>query len=135
MNETLSLLLTQVTNIYRTNLEKLMNEIGLHSGQVFVLNSLWEADGQSQAELVRSLQVTAPTINNMVSRMANAGLVELKKCETDARLMRVFLTEKGTQLKARVEEKWLKLEEIMFSELSETEKMMFSLLLKKIKNV
>jgi DNA-binding MarR family transcriptional regulator len=134
MNETLSLLLTQVTNIYRTNLEKLMNEIELHSGQVFVLNSLWEADGQSQAELVRSLQVTAPTINNMVSRMANAGLVELKKCETDARLMRVFLTEKGTQLKARVEEKWLKLEEIMFSELSETEKMMFSLLLKKIKN-
>lgn len=110
-----------------------MCEIGLHSGQVFVLNSLWENDGQSQADLVRYLKVSPPTINNMVVRMADAGFVELKKCEKDKRLMRVYLTEKGSQIKPKVEEQWLKLEEIMFSELTETEKMMFSLLLQKIK--
>lgn len=110
-----------------------MCEIGLHAGQVFVLNSLWETDGQSQAELVRSLQVSPPTINNMVARMAESGFVELKKCGKDGRLMRVYLTEKGSQIKPGVEEQWLKLEESMFSELSEAERFMLSLLLKKIK--
>jgi DNA-binding MarR family transcriptional regulator len=133
MTESLSLLFTQITNSYRINLEKLMCEVGLHAGQVFVLNSLWKDDGQSQAELVRNLQVSPPTINNMVVRMAEAGFVELKKCGKDGRLMRVHLTEKGLQIKPKVEEQWLKLEEIVFSELTEAEKMMFSLLLKKIK--
>ncbi|HLM01135.1 MAG TPA: MarR family transcriptional regulator [Pyrinomonadaceae bacterium] len=110
-----------------------MCEIGLHAGQVFVLNSLWQTDGQSQADLVRSLQVSPPTINNMVVRMADTGFVELKKCEKDGRLMRVYLTEKGSQIKRSVEEQWLKLEESMFSELGEAERMMLSLLLKKIK--
>ncbi|HEX8249365.1 MAG TPA: MarR family transcriptional regulator [Pyrinomonadaceae bacterium] len=133
MTESLSFLLTQITNIYRINLEKLMCEVSVHAGQVFVLNSLWENDGQSQADLVRNLQVSPPTINNMVVRMAEAGFVELKKCEKDARLMRVHLTEKGLQIKPKVEEQWLKLEESVFSELSEAERMMLSLLLKKIK--
>jgi DNA-binding MarR family transcriptional regulator len=69
----------------------------------------------------------------MVARMAEAGFVDLKKCEKDGRLMRVYLTEKGSEIKQSVEEQWLKLEESMFSEFSETEKLMFSLLLKKIK--
>jgi DNA-binding MarR family transcriptional regulator len=133
MKDSLSPLLAEVTNSYRVTLEKSMCEIGLHAGQVFVLNSLWETDGQSQADLVRSLQVSPPTINNMVVRMAEAGFVQLKKCGKDGRLMRVHLTEKGSQIKPKVEEQWLKLEESMFSELSETEKLMFSLLLKKIK--
>lgn len=133
MTESLSLLFTQITNSYRINLEKLMCEVGIHAGQVFVLSSLWKDDGQSQAELVRNLQVSPPTINNMVVRMAEAGFVELKKCGKDGRLMRVHLTEKGSQIKPKVEEQWLKLEEIVFSELTEAEKMMFSLLLKKIK--
>ncbi|MDQ3799308.1 MAG: MarR family transcriptional regulator [Acidobacteriota bacterium] len=133
MKDSLSFLFTQISNTHRASLEKLMCEIGLHAGQVFVLNSLWETDGQSQADLVRALQVSPPTITNMVARMAEAGFVELRKCGKDARLMRVYLTEKGAQIKSKVEEQWRKLEESMFSELSEPEKMMFSLLLKKIK--
>jgi len=135
MKDSLSFLLTEITNSYRINLEKLMCEIGLHAGQVFVLNSLWETDGQSQADLVRNLQVSPPTINNMVVRMAKAGFVELKKCGNDGRLMRVHLTEKGLQIKPKVEEQWQKLEETTFSELSEAERMMVSLLLKKIKKI
>lgn len=133
MKDSLSFLVTQISNAHRASLEKLMCEIGLHAGQVFILNSLWEKDGQSQADLVRALQVSPPTITNMVGRMAASGFVELRKCENDGRLMRVYLTEKGSQIKPKVEEQWLKLEESMFFELSEAEKMMFSLLLKKIK--
>lgn len=135
MKDSISYSFNQIANVFWINLEKIMSDIGLHAGQVFVLNSLWEIDGQSQAELVRSLQVSPPTIYNMIVRLVDAGFVETRKCEKDARLIRVYLTEKGSEIKPKFEEQWLKLEEKMFSEFSETERLMFSLLLKKIKKL
>jgi MarR family transcriptional regulator, organic hydroperoxide resistance regulator len=135
MKDSISYLFNQFANVFWINLEKMMSEIGLHAGQVFILNSLWDIDGQSQAELVRSLQVSPPTIYNMIVRMVEAGFVETRKCGKDARLIRVYLTEKGSEIKPKVEEQWLKLEANMFSDLSETERLMFSLLLKKIKKL
>ena len=110
-----------------------MSEIDLHAGQVLVLESLWETDCQSQADLVRNLFVTPPTIYNLVNRLAKADFVELKKCETDARLMRVCLLPKGANIKYSVEKQWKKLEELLLKNLSEPEKLMFAMLLKKIK--
>lgn len=133
MKETLNFHLSQIASFQRNSFEKFMSQIGVHSGQVFVLMSLWENDGQSQAELVRNLQVTPPTVYNMVVRMADSGFVELRKCETDSRLIRVFLTEKGAALKAPVEEQWKKLEDFLFSDLTEPEKMMFLMLLQKVR--
>lgn len=132
MKDSISYLFNQIANAFWVNMEKMTSEIGLHAGQVFVLISLWEIDGQSQAELVRNLKVSAPTIYNMVVKLADAGFVETRKSEKDARLIQVYLTEKGSQIKSKVEEQWLKIEADVFSELNETEKMMFSLLLKKI---
>ncbi len=96
--------LTQLTIAYRTYLERAMGEIGLHSGQIFVLISLWKSDGQSQIDLVRNLSLTAPTINKMVKSLTTSGHVECRKCETDGRLMRVFLTAKGIQCQSLVAE-------------------------------
>lgn len=117
---------------HRDNLEKLMCEIDLHSGQIFVLNSLWNSDGQSQAELAKGLSLSAPTIYNMVSRMADKGLVAIRKDPNDARIMRVFLTDFGLEIKPKVEEQWQKFEENTLKNLTEPEKMMFSLLLQKV---
>ena len=83
-----------------------MSEIGLHAGQVFVLNALWESDAQSQAELAKNLALTAPTIYNMVARMADKGFVEIRKDANDARIMRVFLTDKGLKIRPDVEVQW-----------------------------
>ena len=117
---------------FRDNFEKQMSAVGLHSGQVFVLISLWQKDGQSQAELVKNLNVTPPTIYNMVVKMSAAGLVEIRKDETDARVMRVFLTEKGGEIKPVVGNECQKFEEQIFGILTETERMMCSLLLQKL---
>jgi MarR family transcriptional regulator, organic hydroperoxide resistance regulator len=133
MKELMSYQLVQISNFHRNSLEKYMAETGLHAGQVFILSSLWETDGQSQAEIVRRLQVTPPTVYHMVIRLQESGFVELRKCESDARLMRVFLTEKGVSVKSAVEEQWRKLEEFLFAEMTETEKIMFSMLLQKIR--
>jgi Transcriptional regulators len=133
MKETLTFQLSQIANFQRTQMEKFMSETGVHAGQVFVLISLWETDGQTQAELVKNLQVSPPTVYNMVVRLSDSGFVEMRRCSRDARVMRVFLTEKGRSVKDRVEEQWSKLEDFLFSDLTETERLMFSLLLSKVR--
>jgi DNA-binding MarR family transcriptional regulator len=132
MKETNGYLLNQIAGMFWVNLEKFMAEIGIHAGQVFVLNALWEADGQSQAEIVRNLQVTAPTVYNMIVRLEKAGYVETRQSSQDARARLVFLTRKGFEIRPEVERQWSKLENLIFSELNETEKTMLSLLLKKL---
>lgn len=117
---------------FRDTFEKQMSATGLHSGQVFVLYSLWEIDGQSQAELVKSLNLTAPTIYNMVIKMSALGFIEIRKDENDARIMRVFLTQNGRNIKPQVEIECQKVEENIFGILTETERMMCSLLIKKL---
>lgn len=123
----------QISNELRTNLEKLMLELELHSGQVLVLESLWLNDCQSQADLVRNLFVKAPTVYNLVTRLAKTGFVNIRQSSEDKRLMRICLTQKGIDVRPMVESQWAKLENSTFAKLNETEKMMFSLLLKKLK--
>jgi len=129
----LTYFLTQLAIGYRNFLQKAMNEIGLHSGQVFVLISLWKTDGQSQIDLVKNLNLAPPTINKMVKGLTTSGLVECQKCGNDGRMMRVYLTEKGRQSKSLVEQQWLKLETQSYANLTETEKLVLFQLFSKLK--
>jgi DNA-binding MarR family transcriptional regulator len=130
---TVTYTLTQLGIAYRTYLERAMSEIGLHSGQVFVLISLWKNDGQSQIDLVVNLGLTAPTVNKMVKSLTASGHVECRKCKTDGRLMRVFLTDKGIQCQSLVAEQWDKIETQSYANLTETEKLVLSQLFAKLK--
>ncbi len=125
-------LFTTFATKHRDRLDKLMKEIGLHGGQVFVLNMLWESDGLSQAELVKTLNLSAPTVYNMVNRLAETGFISIVKDANDARIMRVFLTENGRIIQSEVLEQWHKFEDQTFANLTEPEKMMFSMLLQKV---
>lgn len=125
--------LTQLAIAYRTYLEKAMGEIGLHSGQIFVLISLWKSDGQSQIDLVKNLNLTAPTVNKMIKSLITSGYVECCKCPSDGRLMRVFLTDKGIECQSSVAEQWSKLEVQSFSNLTDTEKLVLWQLFGKLK--
>ena len=126
-------ILTQLAIAYRSHLERAMNEIGLHSGQIFVLIALWKTDGQSQIDLVKNLTLTAPTVNKMVKSLIKGGFIECRKCSSDGRLMRVFLTEKGVQCQSLAAEQWNKIETQSYSNLTETEKLVLSQLFVKLK--
>ena len=134
IKQTVSFSLSNISVSYRNLLEKLMDEIGLHGGQVYVLNELWEHDGQSQAEIMKSLAVSAPTITKMISSLVSASFIQTKKCKNDARLTRVYLTKKGKVIQPLVLAQWAKLEEIALKNFSDTEKVLVSLLLEKLKN-
>ncbi len=130
---TLTYDLTQLAIGYRTCLEKAMSEIGLHSGQTFILILLWKADGQSQIELVNSLNLAPPTINKMVKSLMSGGFVECRKCDSDGRMMRVYLTAKGREIKSRAADQWNTLEARLYLNLTDTEKLILSQLFIKLK--
>jgi len=125
--------LMQLAVAYRNTLERALSEIGLHSGQIFVLISLWKSDGQSQTDLVKHLSLSAPTINKMVGSLLTGGFVECRKCESDGRLVRVFLTEKGVESHDLAAEQWNKVEDQSYLTLTETEKLVLAQLFKKMK--
>ena len=79
IKETTSYLFAEVTNLYRAGFEKAMVELGLHSGQVFILQLLYIEDGQSQISLALKLNQTPPTINNMVKSLQRNSFVKSKK--------------------------------------------------------
>lgn len=133
VENSLTYLFTQITTAHQNTLQKVMNEIGLQRGQVFVLLSLWKTDGQSQIDLANHLNLTAPTINKMVGSLVKNGFAECRKCSRDGRMMRVYLTEKSVQIQSAVEEQWQKLETQTFSLLTETEKLILTQLFGKIK--
>ena len=133
IKNSLTYLLTQLAIGYRNIMQKSMLEIGLHSGQLFVLISLWETDGQSQIDLANQLGLTPPTINKMVGSLQRNGFIASRRCEKDGRIVRLFLTDKGSQSKTLVEEKWIKLEAFSFANLTETEKLVLLQLFGKMK--
>jgi DNA-binding MarR family transcriptional regulator len=103
-----------------------MNEIDLHAGQVFILISLWNNDAQSQIDLAANLNISAASINKMVKSLMQSGFISCKKCTTDSRVMRVYLTQKGIDQQKLVEEKFIEFETEFFSNISETEKLILT---------
>lgn len=105
-----SRLIAQVAKLHRARAESLLSTIGLHAGQEFVLSALWSRDGQTQVELARALAVTPPTVNRMVARMEDAGLVSREPLPRDPRVTQVFLTARGRTIRPEVEAVWGMLE-------------------------
>lgn len=124
----------QLANNYRNDLEKKMNAIGLHYGQISVLSLLWEKDGQSQIELSNALNLSQPTINKMVKSLLQNDFVTCNQCQKDGRIMRVCLSQKGNDIENLVLEKAQLLQTDFFSSLTETEQLIFKQLIKKLRD-
>lgn len=126
--------LMQFATAYRTAIDKAMNEIGLHGGQIFVLISLWKTDGQSQINLVRNLNLSAPTVHKMIKSLMTGDFIECRKCPSDNRLMKVFLTPKGIECQNSVAAQWNKTEARTLSLLTPTENLILAQLFGKLRD-
>lgn len=124
----------QIANSYRNDLEKKMNEIGLHYGQISVLSLLWEKDAQSQIELSNALNLSQPTVNKMVKSLSQNNFVNCNQCQKDGRIMRVFLSQKGKEIENLVLENAELLQNNFFSSLTETEQLIFKQLVEKLRD-
>ena len=130
--DSVSYLLSKLTTAHRNLLEKSVQGIGLHSGQVFVLFELWEKDGQRQVDLAEKLNLAAPTVNKILGGMLQADLVTRERYEDDARSTRIYLTDKGRDVRDSLEVKWTEIEEQTVMGLTETEALILKQLLAKL---
>ena len=110
-----------------------MNEINLHSGQVFILIALFNEDGQSQIELSENLNLAPPTVNKMVKKLIENNFLFTKPDNDDGRILRTFLTQKSLESKNLIEEQWLKIETQILLDFTETEKLILFQLFDKLK--
>lgn len=67
----------------------------------FALRSLWEADGLSQAELGRRIELNPAAVVAVLKALEVAGLVIRRRTRRDRRIYNVFLTAAGRKLRTR----------------------------------
>ena len=130
--QSISYQLARINTAHKTALERSMNEIGLHSGQVFVLLELWKHDGQRQVDLAARLNIAPPTVNKTLKGLIDSGFVTRTKVEDDARSTRIFLTQKGVDIEEGVRTQWERLEEELLARLTDTEMLVLFQLLEKL---
>ena len=129
---TINYKIADLTAVHRGMLENVITRSGIHSGQIFILFELWKKEGLSQIQLANNLKLSPPTINKLVKGLADSGFIELRRSETDARMVCVYLTEKGVQIRTQVDSLWEELENQISENLTETEKLIFIQLLDKV---
>src|SRR5687768_2619925 len=130
--ETVAYLLAKATITHKNVLQKFTNSVGLHSGQVFVMMELWKTDGQRQIDLAARLSLSAPTVNKILGGLLENDFVTRARYEDDARSTRIFLTQKGLDVREALEPAWEELEEQTLSGLTDTEALMLKQLLQKL---
>jgi DNA-binding MarR family transcriptional regulator len=91
-------LFTRASKLMRGAADAAFSRHGVRVGQNLVLEALWERDGLAPGEIAQRLQVTTPTVVKMATRMEATGLLRRRRDDKDARLVRLYLTERGRSL-------------------------------------
>jgi DNA-binding MarR family transcriptional regulator len=110
MEDSQSFALARTCRLLRRRVHALMEEVGLHRGQQFVLGALWEREGYTQSELAQQTRVSSATITCMLQRMERNGLVERRQDTRDLRVSRVYLTDAGRLVQQAAEAAWRQIE-------------------------
>ena len=121
---TLDFLLAQVCHHHHFRANTLLEAIGLYRGQPPVLFALWDQEGLTHTELAERLQNTPATITKMIQRMEKAGFVQRRPDANDQRVSRVYLTEAGRAIQARLQAIWDTMEAETFAGLSDEERLL-----------
>lgn len=124
--------LLQIAKLCFTKTFPLMQEIGLHPGQMQILSALARREGTSQSELAARLFVSAPTIATSISRLESAELVARQKAPGDRRKALIYLTQKGRAAAQCIDKVMLEINEEVLCPLTPCEATQLESLLTKI---
>jgi MarR family transcriptional regulator, organic hydroperoxide resistance regulator len=112
----------EVSRFMKAETERRLSIYGVHVGQQFLLEYLWERDGRSPGELAALLNVERSTITQTVRRMTAAGLVWQQTDDEDGRRTKVSLTGRGRALQGTLPGVMAGLEGDALSDLSDAER-------------
>ncbi len=129
LEESISLSVVRLCKVQRQQTEVRCQQIGLHAGQDLVIFRLLEEDGLSQSQLAAALGVEIGTVAKMVQRMEKEGLLIRRQDAEDARISRVYLTEKGRSLGEPTLQIWKDIDARLVQGMSQAEQLLFRRLL------
>ena len=98
-DDSLGFLMTRTARSMKRALDMRLAEHSVTSTQYAVLYVLWEEDGLSLTDLGKRLYFDGPTITGIVDRMERDNLVERRRNDVDRRVIKIYLTKRGKNLK------------------------------------
>ena len=104
-------------------------EFDLNRSQASILFTLHQRSSMSQKDLAVSLNMTPPSITSAIRKMEKDGYISRKQDESDQRVMRLPLTEKGESCIQNVKKVAEEMRELIFRGMSPEEIMLFRRLL------
>jgi DNA-binding MarR family transcriptional regulator len=110
---------------FRQVMEGELRPLALSLPLAGIMLSLRQEDGLSGAELARRETVTAQTMNQLVARLVDRGLVERRRHSSHGRILTLHLTDAGQALLADVLALALDVEDRMLSGFSTSERRRF----------
>lgn len=128
------MLLGPIAHIYRTHLAYMAKELEAYrvgSGQFEFLLVLYTKDGASQETLAKILKVSKSTSTRAIQSLEKEGYVYRQRDENDLRAYRVYLTEKGKEIRNIVFKKLNSFVDALLSDFTPEEKEILWLLLNK----
>lgn len=91
----LGFLISTAARLQRTVYDRRMGKLGLTRSQWTVLVRLGWQPGCSQSELAEMLEVEKATAGRLIDRLEEEGLLERRSDDTDRRIKRIYMTERG----------------------------------------
>ncbi|HEV8281988.1 MAG TPA: MarR family transcriptional regulator [Candidatus Limnocylindrales bacterium] len=121
IDESLGYLVNRAARLMAGELAERLRPTGVGIGQWAVLLFLWARDGLTQAELARVVAIEPPTMVRTIDRMVRDGMVARKRDPSDARVSRIFLTDRGRALRDELVPIAMTVNEATLSRLSPSE--------------
>lgn len=109
----------------------LMKEENIHPGQMPLLVSLKKEEGLTQRELASRLDIKPSTLNVMIGRLENNGMLIKKHDPKDHRRSLIYLTQEGKNAFETVKEKAFAIKEEIMDSFTDEEQKEFIRLLNK----
>ena len=115
-------MLGRCAHLARERMDARMSRFGMTPAQTHVLRYLRQNGGQMpQRELLENLKVKPSTVNGILDRMEEKGLVERSVSGTDARRRVVALTPAGLEREAEAKQSFLEAEALIARGMTEEE--------------
>lgn len=114
--------MARTSRAFTASLQVALEPHGVHAGQNFILERLWEREGQTPGEIAEAIGVEGPTVVRALQRMAAAGIVVRKRHPTDGRQVAIHLTPAGARLRTHLPRLLRQVEEKALAEFSNAER-------------
>lgn len=124
-----------ISQLYRRGgafIAKGMEEYNIGQGQFMFLIELYDQDGRNQEELSKILKIDKGTTARAIKKLEEEGYLKREKDDKDKRVNKVFLTQKGRDIKENIFSILHQWESIISQSIDEDERLLMVNLLKKV---